>query len=210
MVRKIQMKSRCALIMALVLLRLASSIVPFFDISRRKAVSTAAAGLFTTAITAPTRAEATVTAVQLAAVPDAEQKSFLWNTKSGQALPATPQSLKNIIKSEMFGAVGEQETPTSGVICVSERHDDLQQHVVQVRVVQTLRKVLKERRDIDSSSTTATADSDQFDSEISIGMECFQRQHQEYLDKYIGSEQKAGEKLYTINDLKNDVSWDST
>ena len=86
----------------------------------------------------------------------------------------------------------------------------LQQHVVQVRVVQTLRKVLKERRAIDSSSTTATADSDQFDSEISIGMECFQRQHQEYLDKYIGSEQKAGEKLYTINDLKNDVSWDST
>mmetsp|Transcript_20123 Transcript_20123/g.29875 ORF Transcript_20123/g.29875 Transcript_20123/m.29875 type:complete len:408 (-) Transcript_20123:181-1404(-) len=125
----------------------------------------------------------------------AESTGVLWRTETGVALPATPNSLSTIIKNEVLGALSKYST---GIICISERHDDYEHHKVQLKIMMTIKKVLKERVQ-------------KVDQKFSIGMEMFQRKHQPYLDKYIaaGSPSATGNDEYTLQDLERDTSWDT-
>ena len=112
----------------------------------------------------------------------------LWRTVSGEALPATPSYLAKIMKDEVLGSIS---AVSSGIVCISERHDDFEHHKVQLKVLMTMKKVLTER-------------SQDVSEKLSIGMEMFQRKHQVYLDKYIAKSD------YTLSDLTRDTKWDST
>jgi hypothetical protein len=112
----------------------------------------------------------------------------LWRTGSKQALPATPSSLAKIMDIEVMGTMS---TASSGIICISERHDDFEHHKIQLKVLMTMKKALSER-------------SQNVSENLSIGMEMFQRQHQKFLDQYI-------EELdYGIRDLQRETNWDTT
>ncbi len=53
----------------------------------------------------------------------------LWRTVSGQALPATPASLVDIMKREVLGEVSlSGAASSSGIVCVSEWHDNFEHH----------------------------------------------------------------------------------
>ena len=112
----------------------------------------------------------------------------LWRTITKQALPATPSSLKNIMDIEIMGTMS---TASSGMICISERHDDFEHHKVQLKVLMTMKKVLSERAQNVGES-------------LSIGMEMFQRRHQKFLDKYIE------DSAYSARHLQRDCEWDQT
>ena len=112
----------------------------------------------------------------------------LWRTITKQALPATPSSLRNIMDREVMGTMSKA---SSGMICISERHDDFEHHKVQLKVLMTMKKVLSERsRNVSEN--------------LSIGMEMFQRRHQKFLDKYIENSE------YSVRDLQRDADWDRT
>ena len=118
----------------------------------------------------------------------ATSNDVLWRTLSKQALPATPSSLSEIVRCEMLGF----SDISSGILCVSERHDDYEHHKVQLKVLMTMKKVFSERSQVVSER-------------MSIGMEMFQRRHQMYLDKYI-----AKSNDYSIEDLRRDTNWQET
>ena len=87
--------------------------------------------------------------------------------------------------------MGTMSKASSGMICISERHDDFEHHKVQLKVLMTMKKVLSERsRNVSEN--------------LSIGMEMFQRRHQKFLDKYIENSE------YSVRDLQRDADWDRT
>jgi len=113
---------------------------------------------------------------------------FLWKTLTEQAFPATPQSLSSIFRNEVLGPCSELN---SGIVCVSERHDDFEHHTVQLKVLMTMRKLLADKsKDVGEN--------------LSIGMEMFMEQHQGYLDRFVT------EADYDIKDLMRDTNWDIT
>jgi hypothetical protein len=155
----------------------------------------------------------------------------LWRTIRGQAAPATPSTLNKLVHSELFGGGSDKVTSssrkTTGLVCVSERHDDFEHHLVQLHVIQSIRKALDQRHPVvvaksntstrsgffsapgAGSKTTTTAN--KYSSKtFAIGMECFQRKDQPFLDKFVhfGSNPLSiVDTTYTINDLKRDVNW---
>mmetsp|Transcript_6398 Transcript_6398/g.13842 ORF Transcript_6398/g.13842 Transcript_6398/m.13842 type:complete len:419 (+) Transcript_6398:76-1332(+) len=114
----------------------------------------------------------------------------LWRTARGDALPATPSSLAQIMKDEFLGPVSA--AASSGIVCISERHDDMEHHKIQLKVLMTMKKVLTER-------------SQDVSEKLSVGMEMFQRRHQIYLDRYVAKPQE-----YSLADLMRDTKWNST
>ena len=113
---------------------------------------------------------------------------FVWKTMTEQAVPATPSSVSSIIQHEMLGPCSEL---SSGILCVSERHDDFEHHKVQLKILMTMRKLL-----VNKSKAVAE--------NLSIGMEMFMQQHQGYLDRFVT------EADYSVNDLMHDTNWDVT
>jgi len=147
---------------------------------------------------------------------------ILWRTIHGQAAPATPNTLNELIHNELFGGGSDKTTAnsrkTTGLVFVSERHDDFEHHVVQLHVIQSIRKALDQRHPVISNTNKSNTRSSGFGAAggsekaattsskaFAIGMECFQRKDQFFLDKFVNSKPSA----YTINDLKRDVNWDS-
>jgi hypothetical protein len=163
----------------------------------------------------------------------------LWRTIRGQATPATPGTLNTLVHSELFGGGSDKDTScskeTTGLVCVSERHDDFEHHLVQLHVIQSIRKALDQRHPVKvaaakskfntftrsgffrsappgtTGSKTTTTDNNYSSKTFAIGMECFQRKDQPFLDKFIhsGSTNPLSivDTKYTINDLKRDVNW---
>lgn len=78
--------------------------------------------------TASLRAAAPVTAVSQIS------SGVLWRTASRDAVPATPSSLAQIMREEVFGPVSSAAACSSGMVCISERHDDFEHHKVQLKV----------------------------------------------------------------------------
>jgi len=125
----------------------------------------------------------------------AETTGVLWRTETGVALPATPKVVSQIMSKEVLGSLS---TDSSGILCVSERHDDFEHHLIQLKVLMSMRKALQER-------------SQNADQKLSIGMEMFQRQHQEFLDSYILAGANGGkDSNYSLDDLRRDTDWDNT
>jgi len=122
----------------------------------------------------------------------------LWETIRNRAIPATPACFGKILNSEILGNF-RNLAETTGIICVSERHDDFEHHIVQLRVIQSVRKAFEERLNKSSERSNKSSEC------LAIGMECFQRKHQKYLDKFISS--SSGESL---RKLKIDTNWDNT
>ena len=164
----------------------------------------------------------------------------LWRTIRGQATPATPGTLNTLVHSELFGGGSDKDTScskeTTGLVCVSERHDDFEHHLVQLHVIQSIRKALDQRHPVKvaaakskfntftrsgffssappgatGSKTTTTTENNYSSKTFAIGMECFQRKDQPFLDKFVhsGSTNPLSivDTKYTINDLKRDVNW---
>jgi hypothetical protein len=205
--------------------------------------------------TASTATMATATATATAIIIEEEnntklpfpgnQKNIgvLWRTIRGQAAEATPSTLNKLVHSELFGGGSDKVTScsrkTSGLVCVSERHDDFEHHLVQLHVIQSIRKALDQRHPVvvaaaksksksksntstrtgffsapgaAGSKTTTTTTSNTYSSKaFAIGMECFQRKDQPFLDKFVHSGGSNPfsivDTTYTINDLKRDVNW---
>ena len=163
----------------------------------------------------------------------------LWRTIRGQATPATPGTLNTLVHSELFGGGSDKDTScskeTTGLVCVSERHDDFEHHLVQLHVIQSIRKALDQRHPVKvaaakskfntftrsgffssappgATGSKATTTENKYSSKtFAIGMECFQRKDQPFLDKFVhsGSTNPLSivDTKYTINDLKRDVNW---
>ena len=162
----------------------------------------------------------------------------LWRTIRGQATPATPGTLNTLVHSELFGGGSDKDTScskeTTGLVCVSERHDDFEHHLVQLHVIQSIRKALDQRHPVKvaavkskfntftrsgffssapgaGDSKTTTTENNYSSKTFAIGMECFQRKDQPFLDKFVhsGSTNPLSivDTKYTINDLKRDVNW---
>eukprot|EP00571_Detonula_confervacea_P014382 CAMPEP_0172303130 /NCGR_PEP_ID=MMETSP1058-20130122/4710_1 /TAXON_ID=83371 /ORGANISM="Detonula confervacea, Strain CCMP 353" /LENGTH=361 /DNA_ID=CAMNT_0013013843 /DNA_START=424 /DNA_END=1509 /DNA_ORIENTATION=+ len=136
-------------------------------------------------------ATTTVLAKPTAIIPN----GVIWRTVDGQGLPATPSSLAKIMQTDILQQAGGV---SSGIMCISERHDDFEHHKVQLKVLMTMKKVLAEQQRSSSSSQNNVSE------QLSIGMEMFQRQHQKYLDQFIAKSD------YGIGDLKRDTNWDVT
>lgn len=117
---------------------------------------------------------------------------ILWRTASRDALPATPSSLANIMNDEFLGPASDGGS--SGIVCISERHDDIEHHKIQLKVLMSLKKALKQRSQDERQQLP-----------LSVGMEMFQRKHQIYLDNYIAKPEE-----YSIADLMRDTEWNST
>ena len=148
--------------------------------------------------------------------------------------------MNTLVHSELFGGGSDKDTScskeTTGLVCVSERHDDFEHHLVQLHVIQSIRKALDQRHPgrvaakskfntftrsgffssappgATGSKTTATTTDNNYSSKtFAIGMECFQRKDQPFLDKFVhsGSTNPLSivDTKYTINDLKRDVNW---
>ena len=135
-----------------------------------------------------------------------KKTGVLWKTVWKEAAPATPDVMNKIMNEEIFGdgdplssSKGKQ---TTGIVCISERHDDFQHHIVQLHIIQSIRKALDQRS---SSFDRAGVASKTF----AIGVECFQRKDQPFLDKFIASGPCTSGSQYTLSDLKRDTSWDT-
>jgi len=118
----------------------------------------------------------------------------IWHSAQKRALPAVPATLQKLIHHEWFGnsaASSSIDYSTTGIVCISERHDDFEHHLVQLKCIQSLRSALGKK-----GSTTGTKHL------LTVGMECFHRRHQEFLDKYIEVQS------YGLRDLKRDTNWD--
>lgn len=137
--------------------------------------------------TAPRAAAAPVPAAAAAA----GASGVLWSTARQEAVPATPSSLAKIMREEVLGPVSSAAEYSSGMVCISERHDDFEHHKIQLKVLMTMKKVLTER-------------SQDVSEKLSIGMEMFQRRHQLHLDRYIAND------AYELADLMHDTNWEST
>ena len=123
--------------------------------------------------------------------PEYQNIGVLWRTFAGQAVPATPKFLAQIVHNEILGE-SFSSSETTGIVCVSERHDDFEHHIVQLRIIQSIKKSLKQAgRDTSKS--------------LAIGLECFQRKDQKFLDRFIAS---GPEEPYNLEDLRRDSNWD--
>lgn len=147
-----------------------------------------------------TEAEAAPRTPPSSAPPGSDEFSggVLWRTARGDALPATPASLAGIIQDELLGPPSPSggRASSSGIVCISERHDDAEHHKVQLKVLMSMRKALKQRSQDEGRQVPIP---------LSVGMEMFQRRHQIHLDEYI-----ARPEAYSIADLMRDTDWDST
>jgi len=93
------------------------------------------------------------------ATPNGDSIGVLWRTNTRVALPATPKVLAQITQKEMLSALS---TDSTGIVCISERHDDFEHHKVQLKILMTIKKALQER-------------AQNVKQKLAIGMEMFQR-----------------------------------
>jgi uncharacterized iron-regulated protein len=152
-----------------------------------------------------------------------QKPGVIWHAARQQALPAIPATLKKIIHNEWFGTfntatvastaqndahLSQQEGKgNSGIVCISERHDDSAHHLIQLRCIKCLHGALEERQ----RSGTISAISQKSNAAIptpgpilTVGMECFQRRHQQFLDRFVR------DPNYSLNHLSQDTTWDTT
>jgi uncharacterized iron-regulated protein len=152
-----------------------------------------------------------------------QKPGVIWHVARQQALPAIPATLKKIIHKEWFGtfttatasaarndAQSSSQTKcqaNSGIVCISERHDDSEHHLIQLRCIRCLHGALEDRQRRGNKSAIShksNAASPTAAPILTVGMECFQRGHQQYLDRFIH------DPSYSLNHLNQDTKWDTT
>ena len=66
----------------------------------------------------------------------------LYDTRRGIAMPASPQTMAQLLDAAVLGPGGLQ---TRGVLCVAERHDCFEHHTAQLYTIKSLRRALRKR-----------------------------------------------------------------
>lgn len=117
---------------------------------------------------------------------------LIWHKRKRQVLPAVPGTLMNLIHAEWLNDICSQQSPikgacSNGIVCISERHDDWEHHVVQLKCILSLRRALAGKKE-----------------QLAVGMECFQRSHDRHLQKFINN------PGYDFGELMEDTDWDNT
>lgn len=139
-----------------------------------------------------------------------DNRAVIVNTATGTASPAKPAVFLDLTKREILGyrtdadlsSVASKDVDCNvGVLCVSERHDAFNHHVVQLRCIQTLKKALRESHQLQAVLRETSENEKEYRPTIAIGMEMFRRQDQAYLDRYVA------DKVYGLEDLMRDTHY---